>query len=55
MLDQGPLEALAQPNVVYRLTARRTAECAGSQFDPAVVRAFLVAWAEGAVSRIRAA
>jgi putative nucleotidyltransferase with HDIG domain len=30
-------------------------ECAGSQFDPAVVRAFLAAWAEGEVSQIRAA
>jgi HD-GYP domain-containing protein (c-di-GMP phosphodiesterase class II) len=30
-------------------------ECAGSQFDPAVVRAFLGAWAEGAFDEIRAA
>jgi HD-GYP domain-containing protein (c-di-GMP phosphodiesterase class II) len=30
-------------------------ECAGSQFDPAVVRAFLGAWAEGELTRIRAA
>ena len=30
-------------------------ECAGSQFDPAVVRAFLAAWAEGDFREIRAA
>jgi HD-GYP domain-containing protein (c-di-GMP phosphodiesterase class II) len=30
-------------------------ECAGSQFDPAVVRAFLGAWAEGDFAQIRAA
>lgn len=30
-------------------------ECAGSQFDPAVVRAFLAAWAEGDFTQIRAA
>jgi HD-GYP domain-containing protein (c-di-GMP phosphodiesterase class II) len=30
-------------------------ECAGTQFDPAVVRAFLAAWAEGACAEIRAA
>ncbi len=30
-------------------------ECAGTQFDPAVVRAFLVAWAEGHFDEIRAA
>jgi HD-GYP domain-containing protein (c-di-GMP phosphodiesterase class II) len=29
--------------------------CAGSQFDPAVVRAFLAAWAEGDFDQIRAA
>ena len=30
-------------------------DCAGSQFDPAVVRAFLAAWAEGGLDQIRAA
>ena len=30
-------------------------ECAGSQFDPTVVRAFLAAWAQGDFSEIRAA
>jgi HD-GYP domain-containing protein (c-di-GMP phosphodiesterase class II) len=30
-------------------------ECAGSQFDPAVVRGFLAAWAEGDFAQIRAA
>ena len=30
-------------------------ECAGTQFDPAVVRAFLAAWAEGNLDEIRAA
>jgi len=30
-------------------------ECAGTQFDPAVVRAFLAAWAEGNFDQIRAA
>jgi HD-GYP domain-containing protein (c-di-GMP phosphodiesterase class II) len=30
-------------------------ECAGSQFDPAVVRAFLAAWAQGDFDEIRAA
>ncbi|HEX7255448.1 MAG TPA: HD-GYP domain-containing protein [Gaiellaceae bacterium] len=30
-------------------------ECAGTQFDPAVVRAFLAAWAEGDFDEIRAA
>lgn len=30
-------------------------ECAGSQFDPVVVRAFLAAWAEGELAQIRAA
>jgi HD-GYP domain-containing protein (c-di-GMP phosphodiesterase class II) len=30
-------------------------DCAGTQFDPAVVRAFLAAWAEGAFAQIRAA
>jgi HD-GYP domain-containing protein (c-di-GMP phosphodiesterase class II) len=30
-------------------------ECAGSQFDPAVVRAFLNAWADGDFAEIRAA
>jgi HD-GYP domain-containing protein (c-di-GMP phosphodiesterase class II) len=30
-------------------------ECAGTQFDPAVVRAFLAAWAEGDFDQIRAA
>ena len=30
-------------------------ECAGTQFDPAVVRAFLAAWAEGEFAQIRAA
>ncbi|HEX2293282.1 MAG TPA: HD domain-containing phosphohydrolase, partial [Gaiellaceae bacterium] len=29
--------------------------CAGSQFDPVVVRAFLAAWAEGEFAEIRAA
>jgi HD-GYP domain-containing protein (c-di-GMP phosphodiesterase class II) len=29
--------------------------CAGTQFDPAVVRAFLAAWAEGDFDQIRAA
>jgi HD-GYP domain-containing protein (c-di-GMP phosphodiesterase class II) len=29
--------------------------CAGSQFDPTVVRAFLAAWAEGEFEQIRAA
>jgi HD-GYP domain-containing protein (c-di-GMP phosphodiesterase class II) len=30
-------------------------ECAGTQFDPAVVRAFLAAWAEREFDQIRAA
>jgi HD-GYP domain-containing protein (c-di-GMP phosphodiesterase class II) len=30
-------------------------ECAGTQFDPAVVRAFLASWAEGDFTQIRAA
>jgi putative two-component system response regulator len=30
-------------------------ECAGTQFDPAVVRGFLAAWAEGDFAQIRAA
>ncbi|HEV2902350.1 MAG TPA: HD-GYP domain-containing protein [Gaiellaceae bacterium] len=30
-------------------------ECSGTQFDPAVVRAFLAAWAEGDCAEIRAA
>ena len=30
-------------------------ECAGTQFDPAVVRAVLAAWAEGHFDEIRAA
>jgi HD-GYP domain-containing protein (c-di-GMP phosphodiesterase class II) len=30
-------------------------DCAGSQFDPVVVRAFLAAWAEGDFAQIRAA
>jgi HD-GYP domain-containing protein (c-di-GMP phosphodiesterase class II) len=30
-------------------------DCSGSQFDPAVVRAFLTAWAEGEFDQIRAA
>jgi HD-GYP domain-containing protein (c-di-GMP phosphodiesterase class II) len=30
-------------------------ECAGTQFDPAVVRAFFAAWAEGNFDEIRAA
>ena len=30
-------------------------ECAGTQFDPAVVRAFLAAWAQGDFDQIRAA
>jgi putative two-component system response regulator len=39
---------------LYRALAEVRA-CAGSQFDPAVVRAFLAAWAEGDFDQIRAA
>jgi HD-GYP domain-containing protein (c-di-GMP phosphodiesterase class II) len=39
---------------VHRALAELRA-CAGTQFDPAVVRAFVAAWTEGEVDEIRAA
>jgi HD-GYP domain-containing protein (c-di-GMP phosphodiesterase class II) len=44
-----------RPALPFRSALAEVRACAGSQFDPAVVRAFLAAWAAGDLDEIRAA
>jgi HD-GYP domain-containing protein (c-di-GMP phosphodiesterase class II) len=52
-----PLDAMISYRPYRRAMpfSRALAECAGTQFDAAVVKAFLAAWAEGNSAEIRAA